>query len=68
MERLAVLALAGALALTACAKSEPKAPPATGTPTAIVSAAPMTKTATCAPAPSLDESQDFSDPRDEFTV
>lgn len=70
MERLAVLALVGAVALTACAKSEPEAPPATATPTpaAIASAAPATQTAACAPAPSLDESQDFSDPRDEFTV
>ena len=67
MERRLALAVAGALALTGCGKSEDKAPAPAASPTAaaIASSAPV---ATCAPAPTLDESQDFSDPRDEFTV
>src|SRR6478735_5191760 len=49
MERRLALAVAGALALTGCGKSEDKSPAPAASPT-------------------LDESQDFSDPRDEFTV
>jgi hypothetical protein len=66
MQRRTLLAMMGALALAACGQSDDKAaaPAATPSPAATTPA----KVAACAPAPTLDESQDFSDPRDEFTV
>jgi len=66
MNRCLCAALAIALTLAACGKSGDKAaaPAATPSPVAMTPA----KLATCAHAPTLDESQDFSDPRDEFTV